>query len=239
MTFDTQIKVGPISYTVREMMKQVVSANTRTEAHDKAYWIQKALMKDYDQEINDKLNEVLKEYHDEPAFAIIDPNESDGISPPPFLTNQIFVTELKSPAIYNGYVYIDIDKLWRWIYFCFVRSLKAKYEWLALFLFCEARNLFQNKVDAQRFCRQMNQWFGKSYTTDNASYSQVNCYQAGFFRSEAFKYKQWVNGNFSLPSNYSLRKDQKEDGFKRIHELCATLEANYSIDKIRVKDTNM
>ena len=237
MTYDTLIKTGRVVYTVRELMKQVVSANTLTEAHDKAYWIQKALMTDYNQEIHGKLDEILKEFHNEPFFSIVQTNSVNGVEPPPFLTNEIFVTELKSSPLENQFIYIDMDRLWCWIYNNLVRQLKAKYEWLALFLFAKGHGLILKEIDAKKFCTQMNSWF-KDYTTDSASYPQVNCYQAGFFRSADFNYRKWVEDNYCIPSGNKLRKDQKKEGFERIHDLCISLENNYDFNSIQVKDSN-
>lgn len=238
MTFDSLYKVGPVSYTIRELMKQVVSANTLTEAHDKAYWIQKALLDDYNQEISDKLNEVLNTYHEEPNFSIVQTRYGDGVEAPPFLTNDIFVTELESSPWEKPYIYIDMDKLWCWIYHNFVRKLKAKYEWLSLFLFAKGHGLIPNEINAKKFCTQMKRWYGTEYTTDDPSYYQVNCYQAGYFSNRNFNYSTWVRNKYPLPNSSDFRKGQKKEGFERILELCVTLEANFSINLIQVIERN-
>lgn len=239
MTWDTIIKYSPVCFTVREQMKQVASANTLTEAHDRAYWIQRALMEDFNQEISDTLNKILKEYHNEPEFAIIERGSVNGITPPPFLSNTIFVTELKVPLLEESFVYIDINSLWFWIYRNFVPKLSARYEWLALFLFARWKGLIPKEITTDKFCRQMCTWFGSEYTKIQCSYTQVTCYQAGFFRSDDYDYRKWTNEKINIiPSSYKLRKGQNEEGFKRIQELCISLESNYSLDSIQVMDRN-
>ena len=132
-----------------------------------------------------------------------------------------------------------MENLWFWIYSNLVRNLKARYEWGALFLFAKWKGLIPESINVKKFCEQMNIWFGKEYTNYLCSYSQVTCYLAGFFQRKDFNFRTWINEDkFIIPSSYKLRKDQKEDGFKRIHELCCSLEANYSFDLIQVKDRN-
>ncbi len=237
MTFNTICKVGPVSFTVRELMKQVVSANSLTEAHDKAYWIQKALMEDPNQEIQTELNNILNEYHEEPCFSIVRDDDYNNLEPPIFLTNDIFVIEIESSSIDNDYLYIDTKRLWNWIYHYFVLEHKTKYDWLALFLFGVAKGIIIKEVNARQFCDQMNSWYG-DYTENVASYSQVNCYQAGFFRSNEYKYNVWCGNKFPIPMGYKLRKNQKVEGFKRIHDICKSLEKNFDYTLIQVVDTN-
>ena len=237
MTADTPIIVGNVRFVVRDILKNIKTAGSREAARSWAYYIERAFITDYNQEIADAVDELLREYN-EPEFSLVHEFDLAGVEPPILLSNTIFNEELKASPIEEAYIYIDIEKLWIWIYLNLVSKLKNKYEWLALLLFANAHGLLQSDINTKKFCDEMVRWFGVAYTKIKASYSQVTCYQRGFFQSNSFKYRQWVEGKGALPYNYRRRKDQKVEGFARIHEVCRFLENNYEIDYIIVKDSN-
>ena len=214
-----------------------MTAGSREAARSWAYYIERAFITDYNQKIADAVDKLLREY-DEPEFSLVHEFDLDGVEPPILLNNTIFNVELKASPIEEAYIHIDIEKLWIWIYLNLVCKLKNKYEWLALLLFADEHGLLRNDINTKSFCDEMNRWFGGAYTKLNASYTQVTCYQSGYFKSDDFKYRQWVKGEGVLPCNYRRHKDQKEEGFARIHEVCRFLEYNYEIDNIIVKDSN-
>lgn len=237
MTADTPIKVGNVRFVVRDILKNIKTAGSREAARSWAYYIERALITDYNQEIADAVDELLREYN-EPEFSLVREPDFADVEPPILLSNTIFNDELKVSPIEESYIYIDIEKLWKWIYLNLVRNLRNKYEWLALLLFANSHGLLKSDINTKRFCEEMVRWFGRTYTDQEASYTQVTCYQRGFFHSNDFKYRQWVKGKGVLPYNYQRRKDQKVEGFARIHEVCRFLEDNYEIDYIIVKDSN-
>lgn len=149
-----------------------------------------------------------------------------GITPPAILTNKIFQEDNDRGDK------IDMGRLWNWIYDNLVVHLEAKYEWLALLIFAEGHGLL--KEDATKaFCRQMEDWYGREYTKQTCSYDQVTTYQTGYFRNPSFKYREWITGDGSLPPKWTPNnKNQKEEGYKRIHQLCKAMEADFLFGKV-------
>lgn len=133
---------------------------------------------------------------------------------------------------------IDLEKFWYWIYENLVCHLSSKYEWLALLLFATAHRLLKEQA-TNKFCGQMLGWFGEEYTRQTCSYDQVATYQTGFFRNDKFDYVQWVSGDGKLPSNWTPNnKNQKKEGFIRIHLHCKRMENIFKFGDIIVKGPN-
>lgn len=168
------------------------------------------------------------------------PEENDGSSNPDNSTTAAVVCpQGLTNTIFRGINEhgneINMEKFWYWIYNNFVCYLAAKYEWLALLLFFQGHDLLKIGTTTKGFCEQMSTWFEKEYTNQTCSYNQVTAYQTGFFRSDKFNYRKWVACDGKLPLNWTPNsKDQKEEGYERIHRHCKRMEKQFKYSEIIV-----
>ena len=221
-------------YTIGEMLKNMKHPPSENNASLWAGRIMLAMKKpgDFSQVIFDEITCTLGNICAETIVPESTNSQLIGgaVEPPAYLDRGLF------KPIKDNYP-IDVQRLWKWLYEVFVRNIQFQYEWLAPLLFFDSQQLIEKNED-KAWAQQMSKWYPEEYTKYVCSEASLHSYHNGFFRSTDFIYKKWINLHAPVPPSYKFKKDQREDGFKRIHTRCLYLEGDFELGKIAVKDRN-